>query len=76
MKKTTKKEIREYIRLGLAQDITAYNFDQAERLRKVHTLDVIAVSRGVYGMTGAILQDENGDRYAITARNSMLFQLV
>lgn len=28
MKKTTKKEIREYIRLGLAQDITAYDFDQ------------------------------------------------
>ena len=60
MKKTTKEEIREYIRLGLAQDITAYNFDQAERLRKAHTLDVIAVSRGVYGMTGAVLQDENG----------------
>ena len=29
MKKTTKKEIREYVRLGLAQDITAYDFDQA-----------------------------------------------
>lgn len=76
MKKTTKKEIREYVRLGLAQDITAYDFDRAEQLRKDHTLDVIAVSRGVYGMTGAILQDENGERYAITARNSTLFQLV
>ena len=52
MKKITKKEIREYIRLGLAQDITAYDFDRAEQLRKAHTLDVIAVSRGVYGMTG------------------------
>lgn len=76
MKRTTKKEIREYIRLGLAQDITAYDFDQAKQLRKAHTLDVIAVSHGVYGMTGALLQDENGERYAITARNSTLFQLV
>lgn len=76
MKKTTKKEIREYIRLGLAQDITLYDFDQAEQLRKAHTLDVIVVSRGVYGMTGVLLQDENGECYAITARNSVLFQLV
>ena len=76
MKKTTKKEIREYVRLGLAQDITVYDFDQAEQLRKDHALDVIAVSRGVYGINGALLQDENGERYAITARNSTLFQLV
>ena len=76
MKKTTNKAIREYIRLGLAQDITSYDFDQAEQLRKDHTLDVIAVSRGVYGMTGALLQDENGECCAITASNSVLFQLV
>lgn len=76
MKKTTKKEIREYVRLGLAQDITAYDFDQAEQLRKTHALNVVAMSFGVYGMTGALLQDENGECYAITARNSTLFQLV
>ena len=76
MKKTTKKEIREYVRLGLARDITAYSFEQAEQLRKAHALKVVAVSRGVYGMTGALLQDESGERYAITARNSTLFQLV
>lgn len=76
MKMTTKKEIRKYIQLGLAQDITAYDFYQAEQFRKAHTLDVIAVSRGVYGMTGALLHDENGERYAITARNNTLFQLV
>ena len=76
MKKTTKKEIREYIRLGLAHDITSYDFDQAKQLREAHTLDVIAISRGVYGMTGALLQDESGELYAITARNSTLFQLV
>lgn len=47
MKKTTKKEIREYVRLGLAQDITAYDFEQADQLHKDHMLDVIAVSHGV-----------------------------
>ena len=76
MKKITKKEIREYIRLGLAQDITSYDFNQAEQLRKAHVLDVIAISHGAYGMTGALLQDESGECYAITARNSTLFQLV
>lgn len=76
MKKITKREIREYIRLGLAHDITSYDFDQAEQLRKAHALDVVAISYGVYGMTGALFQDENGERYAITARNSTLFQLV
>ena len=76
MRKITKKEIREYIKLGFAQDITTYSFDQVEQLRKARALDVIAISYGIYGMTGALLQDENGECYAIAARNSSLFQLV
>lgn len=76
MKRTTKKEIREYIRLGLANDITNYSFDEAKKLREAHALDTIAILHGTYGMTGAILHDENGELYATTARNSTLFQLV
>ena len=71
MMKTTQKAIRE----TCATDITNYNFDQAEELMKVHTLRTVAMSYGVYGMNGALFEDENMDLYKITARNSTLFQM-
>ena len=71
MMKTTQKAIRE----TCATDITNYSFDQANDLMKVHTLRTLARSFGVYGMNGALFEDENGDLYKITARNSTLFQM-
>lgn len=76
MMKTTQKAIREHVRAGIAQDITRYSFEQANALRHVHSLDTVAVSRGVYGLNGALLKDESGNLYAITARNTTLAQLV
>ena len=71
MKKTTRKAIRE----TCATNITNYSFDQANELMNTHTLRIIAMSFGVYGMNGALLEDENGELYKITARNSTLFQM-
>lgn len=71
MKKTTRKAIRE----TCAMDITNYSFDQANELMKEHTLQTVAMSFGVYGMNGALFEDENGALYKITARNSTLFQM-
>ena len=71
MKKITQKAIRE----TRATDITNYSFDQANELMKSHTLQTVAMSFGVYGMNGALFQDENGELYKITARNSTLFQM-
>lgn len=71
MKKTTRKAIRE----TYAIDITNYSFDQANELMNAHTLRTIAMSFGVYGMNGALFEDENGELYKITARNSTLFQM-
>ena len=71
MKKTTRKAIRE----TYAMDITNYSFDQANELMNAHTLRTVAMSFGVYGMNGALFQDENGELYKITARNSTLFQM-
>lgn len=71
MKKTTKKAIRE----TCATDITNYSFDQANELMNAHILRTVAMSFGVYGMNGALFEDENGDLYKITARNSTLFQM-
>ena len=71
MKKTTRKAIRE----TYAIDITNYSFDQANELMNAHTLRTVAMSYGVYGMNGALFEDENGELYKITARNSTLFQM-
>ena len=71
MKKTTRKAIRE----TYAMDITNYSFDQANDLMNKHTLRTVAISFGVYGMNGALFEDENGDLYKITARSSTLFQM-
>lgn len=71
MKKITRKAIRE----TYAMDITNYSFDQANELMNAHTLRTVAMSFGVYGMNGALFEDENGDLYKITARNSTLFQM-
>ena len=71
MKKITQKAIRE----TCATDITNYSFDQANELMNAHNLQTIAMSFGVYGMNGALFEDENGELYKITARNSTLFQM-
>ena len=71
MKRTTRKAIRE----TYAMDITNYSFDQANDLMNAHTLRTVAMSFGVYGMNGALFEDENGELYKITARNSTLFQM-
>ena len=71
MKKTTQKAIRE----TRATDITNYSFEQADELMNAHNLQTVAMSFGVYGMNGALFQDENGELYKITARNSTLFQM-
>ena len=71
MKKTTRKAIRE----TYAMDITNYSFDQANDLMNKHNLRTVVMSYGVYGMNGALFEDENGELYKITARNSTLFQM-
>jgi hypothetical protein len=48
-----------------ATDITA-----SERIKGLH---IIAKSYGVYGMNGALLEDNAGNLYKITCRNSNLF---
>lgn len=71
MMKTTQKAIRE----TCATNITDYSFDKANDLMNTHTLRTVAMSYGVYGMNGALFEDENGELYKITMRNSTLFQM-
>ena len=63
MIKTTQKEIKN----TNARDITADS-------KNYGSLDVIAMSFGVYGMNGALLKNEKGELFKITARASNLFK--
>ena len=76
MIKTTQKALKKHVAAGIAHDITRYSFEEADALHRARSLEVIAVSSGVYGLNGALLKDENGKLYAITARNTTLAQLV
>lgn len=76
-KRMTLSGIKQYVRYGVATDITSYSFEEANEFRKNHDYDVIGLSHGTCGMTGALLEDYNTkELFAITARNSTLFQLV
>ena len=74
MKKVTKKFIKSYN----AVDITDVNSEEGKTLRnKEKGFSTIAVSCGIYGMTGAIIQGYTSKKlYKITQRNSNLFYFV
>ena len=76
MIKTTQKALKKHVAVGIAKDITQYSFEEADALCRTHNLEIIAISSGIYGLNGALLKDENGKLYAITARNTTLAQLV
>lgn len=69
MKKYTLREIKRYVSLGAAIDITT-----AELPAIQEPFEKIGVSRGIYGMNGGLLRGKSsGTIYAITARNTNLF---
>ena len=75
MKTFPKKALKTAVEFGLAKDITGYSFAEMDAFLS-SGVEVIGISHGVYGMTGALLQDKRGNQYAIMARCSALFQAV
>ena len=76
MKKHTRKNIKSYVSLGLAKDITNYSFLQVQELLHNINIDRIAYSAGINGINAGLFQDKNtGEMYAITARNGVLLQV-
>lgn len=75
-KRMTQKEIKNFVALGVAEDITYLSFDTCNALRKAHSFTTVNISIGVYGMNGALFKDEAGKLYAITSRTTTLFQMV
>lgn len=72
MKKIRQKDIREYVRLGMAKDITS-----AASCEIPVNYIRIAYSAGTYGCNGCLIQEcGTGDYYAITARSTNLFRVL
>lgn len=71
MRKYTQKELRELVRLGVAEDYTNKPHEYAYTLNR---LEKVGYSTGVYGMNGGLVRDpETGTLYAIIGRCTNLF---
>ena len=73
MRKYTLKELRDLVRLGVAED---YTNNPSEYIYTLRRLEKVGYSAGVYGINGGLVQDtETGALYAIVGRCSNLFVL-
>nr|DAG70328.1 MAG TPA: hypothetical protein [Caudoviricetes sp.] len=73
MRKYKLKELRDLVRLGVAED---YTNKPGEYIYTLRRLDKIGYSSGVYGLNGGLVEDmETGTRYAIIGRCANLFIL-
>lgn len=73
MRKYTQKALRELVRIGAAENVTNYGFTEMRDFLRVHDLEKVGYSSGVYGINGGLLKDtQTGTLYAITARNTAL----
>lgn len=70
MRKYTQKELRQLVRLGVAED---YTNKPSEYIYTLRRLEKVGYSSGVYGINGGLVQDtETGALYAIIRRCSNL----
>lgn len=73
MRKYTQKELRQLVRLGVAED---YTNKPSEYIYTLRRLEKVSYSMGVYGINGGLVKDtEIGTLYAIIGRCSNLFIL-
>lgn len=74
----TQKSLQKLVDDGKAEDITRLSNEETKALgEKEGRLEAVKVTKGVYGMNGALLKSKKtGRRYVITARNTNLFYWV
>lgn len=77
MKRYKQKELKEFIRMGIAEDITKLSNESIKEIKDNEKgLENIGLSIGTYGMNGGLFKGyESGKLYVITSRNSNLFYL-
>lgn len=77
MRKYKQSELKRLVASGAAECVNTWSFEQINTLYHTTRLDRVGYSSGVYGLNGGLLQDlDTGKLYAVTARNSALFQLM
>lgn len=72
----TQRELKRMAADGEAIDITTEMDTPYARELKNKGISAVAISRGINGMNGALLRDNDGNQYVITARNTTLFYFV
>lgn len=71
MKQYTRKQLREFVQLGLAVDLT-----EAEPEKIPASYTKVSFSRDIYGLNGELIWDNVlGGYYVILARSSNLFRI-
>lgn len=73
MRKYTQKELKEFVRLGMAKDITTENGTKVRELKNKKGIYQVGYSCGIYGCNGMLLKDNDGETYVITSRTSNLW---
>ena len=75
MRKYTRKELKNMVALGMAEDVTRANNEDYERIiKKEGFLSQIGYSSGVYGCDGMLLKGyKTGGYYAVTSRTSAIY---
>lgn len=70
MRKYTLRELRGFVRLGIAVDAS---IELPENWRE---LDKIGYSTGIYGISGGLLEDpRTGEKFVILNRSSNLYRI-
>lgn len=73
MKKYTQAQLRQLVRLGVAEDCADKPGEYMDTLRRP---DKVGYNSGIYGINGGLLRDgETGQLYAIIGRCTNLFRV-
>lgn len=73
-KKYTQKELRELVRLGIAEKLDGTDNEYRHKIEAENGyLTQIGYAAGVYGCSGALLKASNGKLFAITCRCQAIY---
>lgn len=73
----TKEDILQYVENGMAEDVSKYSDKEIKDLLQSINKEVLGKSRNGYGYNAILFRDKNtGDLYAITNRNTTMFNLL
>ena len=75
MRKYTRKELKNMVTLGMAEDVTRANNEDYEKIiKREDYLSQVGYSSGVYGCDGMLLKGyKTGTYYAVTSRTSAIY---